>query len=296
MSAIRALVAATDFSDDGLRAARRAALLSREHSARCQLLHVLREDLLSSLRAHVQQPEQIETPLLTRARQNLDALCAGLEATAGSRPEALVRSGNVLNEILGAADHANVLVLGAHGLRPVFEQLLGTTAERLLRRARRPMVVVRREPATRYARVLVAIDFSLQSLGALNFAQDLAPDAELQLFHAYECPYEGKLRQADIAEDVIQQLRRQFRDEALANMTNVVDKWVRRPASAVSVVEPGNPKLLIPERIERVGIDLVVLGKHGHSPLGDYFLGSVSRHALAKAACDVAIVPDWPRL
>jgi nucleotide-binding universal stress UspA family protein len=296
MSAIRAVLAATDFSEEGLRAARRAARLSREHSARCQLLHVLREDLLSSLRSHLQQPGEVETPLVTRARQDLDSLCAELVGTAGSRPEALLRSGNVLNEILGAADYADVLVLGAHGLRPVLDQLLGTTAERLLRRSRRPMVVVRQEPRTRYARVLVAMDFSMQAIGALTFAQDLAPDAQIHLFHAYECPYEGKLRQADVAEDVIQQLQQQFRDEALGNMRNVVDKWVRKPTHALSAVELGNPKFLITERVVRDGFDLVVLGKHGHSPLGEYFLGGVSRYVLAKAACDVAVVPDWPRL
>lgn len=295
MSVIRAIVAAADFSTDGLRAARRAALLCKEHSARLQLLHVLRADLLAALRERLQGMQQIETSLLARARQQLDGLCAELAVPAGALPEGSVRFGNVLDEILAAADHANVLLLGAHGSRPVHDQLLGTTAERLLRRSRRPMVVVRQEPRSGYSRVLVPIDFSMQSIGALSFAQDLAPNADLHLFHACDSPYEGKLRQADIAEEVILQLRAQFRDEALAQMTHVFEKWIRNPARTFSSVDCGNPRHLIPQRAQTEGSDLIVLGKHGHSAVGEYFLGGVSRHALAQATCDVAIVPDWPR-
>jgi nucleotide-binding universal stress UspA family protein len=295
MNPIRTILAATDFTDEAAHAARRGALLSRTHSAALQLLHVIRLDFLTALRARVQAAPAPEEALLASARRDLDALRTRMAAEASAPPEAIVRTGGLLEEILAAADHADLMMLGAHGPRTASDLLVGTTAERLLVKSRRPMIVVRRPPASGYQRVLVPIDFSMQSLGALNFAQDLAPDARLHLFHVYDDPFENKLRQGDLDAAVIADMQGEFRDAASTNLANIFSKWVREPANAVSSVEAGNPRHLIPERARDDGADVIVLGKHGQSQLGEFFLGGVSRHVLSNVQCDVAIVPDWPR-
>jgi len=70
----------------------------------------------------------------------------------------LTRAGDVLEEILTAADRADLLVLGSHGSRPSGDLLIGTTVGRLLRSSRRPMLVVRQEAIAPYRRVPVAVE------------------------------------------------------------------------------------------------------------------------------------------
>jgi nucleotide-binding universal stress UspA family protein len=99
MNPVRTILAATDFTDEAAHAARRGARLSREHSAALQLLHVIRQDFLTALRTRAQGTPAGEEALLGAARRNLDTLCAQLEAEASGRPELLVRTGALLEEV-----------------------------------------------------------------------------------------------------------------------------------------------------------------------------------------------------
>ncbi|MBK6597324.1 MAG: universal stress protein [Proteobacteria bacterium] len=208
----------------------------------------------------------------------------------------MVRAGDVEAEILAAADHSDVLVLGAHGLNPTRDLLLGTTAERMLRKSRRPMIVVRKEPRAAYQRVFVAVDFSMHSMAALAFAVRIAPSAHLHVFHAFECPYESKLRRADIAEEILRQLQSRCRDQAFANVRNMIEKSEAPVERVSSVVVSGNPRHVTHAAAAEWGADLIVLGKHGHSAIGEFFLGGVTRHTLSRAESDVAVIPHYPRL
>lgn len=296
MSALQSILVATDFSKDAANAVQRAALLAREHDANLRLMHVVQSDLLSDLRALVSASDETHQRLLDHAGQLLDAEAERVQAVANRIPERDIRSGDVLDEILAAADHSDLLVLGARGQRPVQDLMIGTTAERLLRKSRRPMLVVNREPSTFYQKVLVPVDFSVHSIAALQFARQIAPQARLLIFHAYECPYEGRMRQSGITEDVIQQLRAEIREQALSNMQGFLDKASIPPAQAGTLLEAGNPKFLIAATASQHDADLIVIGKHGRTAMGEFFLGGVTRHTLSRAKCDVAVVPDRPRL
>jgi nucleotide-binding universal stress UspA family protein len=296
MSTIRSVLAASDFSVDAAGAAHRAALLAGEHGATLQLLHVVGSDLLSELRERLRISDDVQQLLLADARRSLDALANDVQRAAHTTPERFVRTGDVLEEILAAADHADVLVLGAHGMRPVRDLLIGTTAERLLRKSRRPMLVSKQEPSTSYRRVLVPVDFSTHSIATLRFAHQVAPNAALLVFHAYECPYETKLRQANVSDRIIKQFHIDSRDRALSNMENLRDKAAAPVARTAFSVDCGVAKTSIAAKAADYGADLIVLGKHGLSFVDELFLGGVTRHTLARATCDVAVVPDWPRL
>ncbi|HXV50076.1 MAG TPA: universal stress protein, partial [Candidatus Binatia bacterium] len=56
--------------------------------------------------------------------------------------------------------------------------LLGTTAERVVRKGDRPVLVVKRAADAPYRRVVVGVDFSEDSRYALELALRLAPQAE----------------------------------------------------------------------------------------------------------------------
>lgn len=158
------------------------------------------------------------------------------------------------------------------------------------------MIVVRTEKRAAYQRVFVAVDFSIHSLAALEFAARIAPSARLHVFHAFECPYEGKLRRADVVEETLRELQSLCRAQALANVRNMLHRASVPSERASSVVVPGNPRHVAHAAAAEWSADLIVLGKHGHSALGEFFLGGVTRHTLSRAECDVAVVPDYLRL
>src|SRR4030066_2328266 len=87
----------------------------------------------------------------------------------------------------------------SHGRGELKDWLLGTTAERVVRKGDRPVLVVKRPPEGPYRHVLVAVDFSDTSHRALALAAHLAPGAHLTLLHAYEFWYEARL--TDMSEE-----------------------------------------------------------------------------------------------
>jgi nucleotide-binding universal stress UspA family protein len=56
------------------------------------------------------------------------------------------------------------------------------------------------------------------------------------------------------------------------------------------LIEDGEPTQVLPELIERLGIDLVVQGTHGRSRVRKLFLGSVAEEVVFRAPCPVLTV------
>lgn len=294
MKPIRQILALTDFSVPAQQAAERAALLASSCQAALTLLHVLPVEPLRQLRAWLPAPAPVEGQLQAAAVGQLARVAAGLQALHGLQGLPLhtrCADGPVVEEITAAADalDAGLLVLGARGAGIWRRLVLGTTAERLLRRTQRPLLVVRAPAAAPYGRVLVALDFSPWSLAALALAQAVAPAAQWVLFHAFQVPFEDKLHFAGVDASTVERYRQQSR--ALATQR------VHALAAAVGLeaghwqpcVVEGEAALRLLEQEQQQGCDLVVLGKHGQSATEDLLLGSVSRLVLAEGRGDVLV-------
>ena len=193
------LVAATDFSLDASHAARRAALLAREHQLPLTLLHAIDVSALTTLTAWFKGKTNLHEALAGQARVQLAVAAEQLRDQLGVVVDAELREGSPLAELAGAAGTAGMLVVGARGAHRMRELTIGTTADRLLRKTEAPMLVVKSDPTEPYQRVLVLMDFSPASVSALTFARTLAPRAAFRLLHAFELPYEGQLFLAGVA-------------------------------------------------------------------------------------------------
>jgi len=279
---VRSLLAATDFSDDARNAALRAGLLAREHGARSGvLLHVVPPLPLAA---------ELELRASSAAERALDALAAELQAECGFAFEPCLASGPVADALLAASQGHDLIVVGARGLHPLRDFAIGTAAERLLRKSRVPVLIVKRKPEGAYRQALVPVDFSAHSRAALALAARLAPGAELSLVHAFEVPLEGKLQFAGVADEEIYRYRRQARDEAQAAMEAMIAQAAVGDR-ATRLIEHAYAPTLIPETERRIGADLIAMGKHGKDALEELLLGSVTLRALAAAQCDVLVVP-----
>lgn len=291
MSPKQAILAVTDFSPLARHAAERAARLAFETSAPLTLMHVMPGGPLHNLRQWLGNSHPLPAQLQTDAQQQLDRLAAELHTAQHVGAHTALASGSVLDEIGRKADalNASLLVLGARGEGFLRRQVLGTTSERLLRRTTRPMLVVRQPPRAAYRRALVALDFSPWSLQALAVARRVAPRAHLVLFHAFEVPFEEKLRFAGVDTDTIDHYRQQARTQAMQQVHALAEHAGLSTRQWELCMVEGDPSLRMAQQELALDCDLVVLGKHGQSAAEDLLLGSVTKHMLAEGSADLLV-------
>jgi nucleotide-binding universal stress UspA family protein len=288
VSPIRTVIAATDFSFSAHRAARRAAAVAKVHGATLHLLHVLDS---SSAKALLRRSPAIdvEHPLHVEAERALDSLADDVAAAGGEVTERLLREGRVMDEILAAAASSDLVVLGPRGVNPLRDFILGSTAERMARMIECPMLVVKQDPQLPYENVLVPVDFSDYSVPALRFASEVAPGATLHVFHALDCPLQGRLRSAGVTDEGIAAYCDELHREANASMAELTAGLQDR--TVFGTVQAADARVAINERAAANNCTLIVMGKQGRSWLTEHILGSVTRVALERATCDVAVVP-----
>ncbi|MDE2489792.1 MAG: universal stress protein, partial [Elusimicrobia bacterium] len=104
-----------------------AALVARAYKARLTVLHVATEPVFGPNPGRLLNARIAELPA---------------EIRRDVKPEAEIREGDVVDEILRAERGRDLLVLVAHRKSLLGDWILGTTAERVLRRTRVPLLIV----------------------------------------------------------------------------------------------------------------------------------------------------------
>ena len=144
MPTMRRILFPTDFSERASAAWSYARLMSETFSAELCLLHVLQEPVAmlpeSSLAV---APPAVNLVELTRAaEEGLDRLRINPPGTIGDRS---VRNGPAAEEIVRYAKEieADLIVLGTHGRTGIAHALLGSVAERVVRKAPCAVMTVR---------------------------------------------------------------------------------------------------------------------------------------------------------
>jgi nucleotide-binding universal stress UspA family protein len=292
MSKLTHLLATTDFSAPARHAVERAALVARETEAMLDLLHIATLAPLEKMRRLVaEMPAELGQRLLDAAREEMRELAASLHEHHGIAANARVVAGPLLRELESCADAlpADLIVFGARGASFMRHLLLGSTAERMVSRATRPMLVVKQAAHERYRTLLIPVDFSPASLASVRNARAVAPGAELVLLHVFDVPFEGQLQFAGIDQDVIRHYRIAAQLEATEKLKTLCDEAGLSQRSTRLIVLHGDPSLRIIEQEQEQDCDLIVMGRQGEKDIEDLLLGSVTRQVLAGSQCDVLI-------
>lgn len=297
------LLAVTDLSAPARHAAERAALVASELGAGLDLLHVISLSPVDRLRLLLdEEPADFEAALLQDARAEMARLAAHLRSYRKVEVTEGVASGGLIREINhhAAGPAVRLLVLGARGASFMRHALLGSTAERLVRKSVRPLLVVRQPPHEPYRKVLVAVDFSASSLPALALARAIAPSAELVVLHAYSVPFEERLRAAGVRQETLDVYRAIARRQGQRSMDSLLATVGLAPPAVTPLLLEGDPCTRLLEQEQEQDCDLVVVGKQGESPLEEALIGSVTKHVLQESQGDVlvsvaaALQPDAP--
>jgi nucleotide-binding universal stress UspA family protein len=291
---LESIVAATDLSAPARHAAERAAQLAGDAGARLELVHVISASAIEELRRWLGSGGDAAIRAADRrragpARRAGASRCAPAPA-ARSAPRCLPV--NTIEEVARLADRseADLVVTGTRGAGLLRGVVIGTTAERIAMRSRRPVLMVRQAPHEPYRKVLVPMDFSPWSAGAIALARRVAPEGKLVLMHAVEVPFEGKLRLAGVTDDVVARYRAEAQRDAIASLHELARRWIsRRGATRRSRPQGLDTWQQIVQQEQEQDCDLIVVGKHGRHAIEELLLGGTTRMVIAECSADVLV-------
>lgn len=293
MPDIKSILVAIDFSRFSRRVSKRAAMLGALlNSGTVDLLTVKEAGLPDTLALVLKStPAAAEAILVERAVRELALISAHLEDNYGMRCTRTVRFGRPEKEIVVRADElpADLTVIGEHGSNFFTSLFLGNTVDKLARMIKTPLLVVKKEAATSYRRVLVPVDFSENSKSAARMALKIAPDAKIDFLHVFDVVQEEQMRSAGIGNNFLHD----YHIEAEENARRDLNQFIADLPGDHSIsreIAFGHPGHVVYDHAKLTKPDLIVLGKHGKSRLEELLLGSVTRHVLEQSSCDVLIV------
>ena len=241
------ILIATDLSSPALQAADRAARLARAANAQLQLVHTLNAGVAAQLQQLLGMNTELEAALIAQTRDELSALARELAAAHHVDVEPTLMQGAVVDEISREAERmpADLVVFGSRGAGFMRRLIYGSTAERLLRKSTRPMLVVKQRAHAPYQRVLVALDFSVWSKPLIELTRRVAPGAHMVLLSAYDVPYQGRMRLAGATDAKVGAYRERARKSAEQQLYALAADSGLAPADWTPCLPYAEPSLAI---------------------------------------------------
>lgn len=243
-------------------------------------------------------PEVSMGEVMEAERQALRRLMTNQADRVGLQAEELagmlLEPGPAHQMIMEAARRKGVdlIVVGATE-SPVLSKLFGATADRVVRKASCPVLVVRREMPVPPARVLLPVDLSFLSGEAfregLNVVAAMSRDASTNLPEMEALYVVTELdRRLFATEEAPAQAEEHSREEMRRFLErNAADSALKvAPRIATGYVED---EILL--RIREWEPTLVVIGTHGRSGFERFLLGSVAARVIRDGGANVLVVP-----
>ena len=139
-------------------------------------------------------------------------------------------------------------------------------------------------------RILVPVDFSECSLKALEYASGFAGQlgARMTVLHVVEpALHAGGYPAISPAFDPISQ---NLLEDGRDRLSEIGQKHIGHREGSDFLVRMGRAPSEILDTAKALGVDMIVLGTHGHSGLKHVLLGSTAERVLRQAACPVVTV------
>ena len=271
-----------DLTERSRNAFARSVELARAPGAHLTLVHVTSDAL----------PSQVASVHDGYAQEALQDLARKARADGDAHIETVSVRGRDYEALIDEARkrHVGLVVLGTHRPSSLFQDMLGTTVDRVLRLGGLPVLLVRSKPEGPYANILVAVDFSPASRMALARAVQWFPAAQITAVTAY-----GTTRRS-LSTDEARAREAETGRLALKGFLDEVGEGLGPPhGAAMAAIKPvvacGWAEDVILACAEGIKPDLIVIGTHARGGMQDAVLGSVAQWLLTEAPCDVLAVP-----
>jgi len=282
---MKTIVVATDFSERSDRAIRRAKLLAREFESKLHLVHVVDDDQPQML---VHTRRDTSTQLLEELAQTLsevDAVDCDFHVVLGDPFIGITQAARSLS--------ADLIVIGPHRRQLLRDILIGTTAERTIRTADRPVLLANGVPTGAYSRAMVASDLSDYSETTIRAAQTLGLLDRLNdsLLHVFSAPGAGMMSRASLSDDEKRSYISGERNRAEKEVASFMERTKGDEMSTILKPIDANIASTICETADALSAELIVIGTCARSVFARTLMGSVTEGVLRDSEQDVLAIP-----
>ncbi|MGH9358235.1 MAG: universal stress protein [Terriglobia bacterium] len=289
MLKIEQILCPVDFSEVSKKAFEYAVSLAQRYKAKLYVQHSIEPVTVFSYESFPGWSEMYEI-LKSGAETSMSELMS-LPGSQAVHPEPSILVGTPSESILNFAEKKSIdlIVMGSHGRRGMDRFVMGSVTDRVLRKAKCPVLAVRKpahdfikpgsEDAVQLRKITLGTDFSDHALRAFDYALSLAMEyqAELTLVHVLEdIPHDKELQPE------IDRLTREMEAAIPADASN----W----CTVKTVVRIGKPYQEIIQLATESQADLIVLGIRGRNALDIALFGSTTHRVLQLGPCPVLTV------
>jgi nucleotide-binding universal stress UspA family protein len=277
------IVVATDFSQASSRALQWTEAIATGRSAEVTVVHAIDPTPLG------RSPEAADL-LVQRAEERVVASCSSL-AMRGIRVAAHCAIGRPWSVVRDAIDRtgADLVIVGNRGLSPIKRTLLGSNADRVLRTAQCPALVVHAmDMQPERLRVLIATDFSIDAEEAISaFRRVFVRSAirlELRVLHVTIPPESLANIDTPLLEGPDWP---SIESDATESVARVAEEFRAHGIETSHAVVRGSAARIILAESRAWRADLLVMGRHGQTGFERFLMGSTAERVLHGAMCAV---------
>lgn len=281
------ILLATDLSHRTDRALDRSVRLARDWGATLLVVHAIEQEVDDFYDPY----PRLDRPL--RRSDPAAEVRSRIARDLGDAAETLdiqihVEEGAPAEIVLRAAEQhaADLIVTGVARAETLGRLWLGSTVDRLARRSRIPLLIVRDRAFAPYPDIVVATDFAPPSRLALETAAAWFPDSRFHLFHGYDVPFASYLGRAEINRQL-----ESLGDEAVRDFLAGAELGRVDPERVQPLIEHGAPAALLRNFATGSRRHLVVVGSHGGGLVYEALIGSTARRIIDSVPGDVLLIP-----
>jgi universal stress protein E len=287
--ALRSILVASDLTEGSGLGIETAAALAATTGAALHAVHCVPKPVFPYWEGLLD--EATRERWIENARQDLEwqlRRLLGPEPPVASVNVGVGEAARRINE-RAAETAADLIVLGRHRPRGPLDDLLGSTADRVVRTAAVPCLLANRPVTGGLRRVIVAVDFSEPSAHALRVGLDwvrrvaaVAPEGRVTVEILYVSAFASPAARPVAVEPRLSREAEAARD-MLAPLPNVevLPRILSAPLPAEGVLRAA----------EEAETSLIVLGTHGYGGLARALLGSVASAVARTVPYPVLLVP-----
>lgn len=270
------ILLATDFSGSSDRASKIAIQVAKAFNSEVILLHVISKDFDLNVISDLVQ---------SAVNNQLDALRDEFELAGVVTQKPVLHIGKICDLIVEVAEEndVNLIIMGS-GEKDEDEKFqLGTTSHKVIRRAEKPVWVVKNDAPTKIEHIVCPVDFSDASKRSLMNAIHLARKfkAELAVINIVP-PVPVDIARLRVNVETIEQSLAAEQVEAFNKFIGAFDftgvNWT-------SINRMGEPHKEILACLKEFKADLLMMGTHGRSGLNRFFMGSVTEKVVRELPC-----------
>lgn len=301
---INKILVPVDFSEHSKAALQAAFALKRDFGATVTAMHVFDITELLGMGWTI-YGEALEGEAVQRMERDSEkALKQFVEELKAKDSDVhmLIARGKTFIEIIKTAkdEKIDIVVMGTHGRKGIELLLMGSNAEKVVRKAPCSVLTVRSDKDKKkeifpVGNILVPTDFSLTSERAMSMAVEIAKkySSKILLIHVFnDFKIEDALQWTSYVSTTKTEI--EIREDISNRAYDELDDFIKKFPVGDLKIEPrvieDHPHRGVIATAEDENIDLIVMGTHGRTGVAHLLMGSTAEKVVRAAPCPVLTV------